>query len=912
MKKSKYKNKQGSILIGVIIIFLMISSLSVAIISRSLQGTILTTDSKKGYIAYQNSDKNTENFLNSFKTLDNNGGNKIPENSLSSAFCVGINCYNSTGVATSSANKVSDIFSFKAVGAQNQGATRAISAPVPERIDGKLTKANLIVKNCDGTNCNISGQNSYNACDISVKVNASSSFVSSTMQNYEVRKSINSSLAYGANSWETYGWQKVIGNAAGGYFDKVGSTIIKNGDSNLSAPGDQYGQIYYFTIKARNKNPFTLDSLYLVDGSLVDGSGKAPNSVAIAPSKSCSGGDSLSNLDCIATGTNPAGTETYNQSYNCCNGTECYHPIPNWKNDPTSNCALEKCVYAGDEVGVKPIGDSTTGYCGTSQVCQEGKDCAHPYRTIAYCTSAPSPSTQIPGTIVATNWSLQNYQDVYMSSNKGTYPNPPDTSSQPRCAHHDCPSSGSGLVSASATKYCGTLPYHGKGWDATGTTCAPATCGEYTLSKSCILICNSPTRYSPYSGSAVTGYSSGTACAEVCPSTTAPFTSDDPQTTEGACSYTLPTHGTSWTNSSSCQSNTRPATESQHGYTVTESCSLNCSNNYTPTNPTDTSSACCTQSCNTNTWNKNDHLCPTPPTNGSYVDSLACQSNQCGDVSTIGSCSFRCSGGNHITYNPLACTYNYNYNVSCGSKVVNSSWVNGSTYTQNWISDYSAFYYPEYTWYGNWSSASAYLGSGTCGYTCNSGFHSEDGTSCVSDTNVVNCPSIPPGATRTGDATYTQTRYLYQPYWWYPPYWTGTPVNTSFEGSGTCGYTCGTGKHAENNSSCVSNTRSCYAPTHATASPTTVTWTGSSWPTCSWSCNSGYYSDGSACYSNTKQTSCGTAPWGYIWVGSGKFTQTASQPYLLSYGWYYVVWTPATAPTPTLNGTDGSCGYKTP
>jgi len=877
MEKSKYKNKQGSILIGVIIIFLMISSLSVAIISRSLQGTILTTDSKKGYIAYQNSDENTESFLNTFKTLDNYGGNKIPENSPSSTFCSGTTCYNSTG-----GNKVSDIFNFKAVGDQNQGATRAILAPVPERINGKLVKADLITKNCDGTNCNISGQNSYNACDISIKVNASS-FDSSTMQNYEVRKSVNSSLSYGANSGETYGWQKVSGNAAGGYFDKVGSTLIKNYDASLptSDPtlktGGQYGQTYYFTIKARNKNPFTLDSLYLIDG------GKAPSSVVIAPSKSCSGGDSLSNLDCIRTGTNPAGTETYNQTYNCCNGTECYHPSPNWKDNPTLNCALQKCVYSGDGVGINPTGTSTTGYCGTSQVCQEGRDCTYPYRTVAYCTATPVQSAQISGSIVPTNWSFQQYQDVYMSpsSDKSKYPNPGDVPygpGKPRCSRHDCPSAGS-VVASPVTNYCEALPYHGNAWDATGTSCTPATCGEYSLTKSCVLSCNSPGRYSPYSGSIATGYSSGKSCTEVCPSTTAPFTSNDPQTTEGACSYTLPTHGTSWTNNSSCQSNTRPATASQHGYTVTESCSLNCTNsdgNYAPTNPTNTSSACCTQNCNNTTNGQSNWTnpgCPTNPSNGYYSNGQYCQSNSCGDVSTAGSCTLYCNSDYHVT--SPTCTFNHNYNVSCGSKDINSSWANGSTYTQDW---YWWYNYPS----GGWSSASAYLGSGTCGYTCNSGYHSENNSSCVSNTR--SCGSIPAHA--TGDATET---------------WNG-----SWSG---CSWSCDSGYHNESGS-CVSNTKTCPAPANATASPTTVTWNGYYWPTCSWSCNSTFHNENGSCASDSQTANCTGLPTGSSWVGTGKFTQTRTQPYW----WYpsYWDWTPATAPSPTLNGSDGSCGYKTP
>lgn len=496
MKKKHSKNKKGSLLVGVAIVFLLISSLAAAIISRSTQGALLTTDAKKGYSAYQNSDKNAEAFLDKFKLLDNDGANnKIPENSKVSDFCASIACLDKTGTALSSESKVVDIFNFKASSNLTQGLLRTITAPVPDRIDGILSSGSLTVDKCDGS-AKCSG--SYNQCDLYVKANDTPA---GTIANYEIRRSISKSLSYGAGNFgEDYGWRKIAGGASGGYFDGGSSSaIFKNGTDDFygsyfgATSGGQYDNTYYFSIKARNKNPFSLDSLYLADGG-----GDALKSVSIG-SASCSGGDALSALGCVVPGANPPGTETLNSAYNCCNGTECFHPSPHWTEDPDEKCALQKCEYDGDEVGINPSGDATSGWCSPLKTnCLKGQSCSQPYRVVGYCINAPSASTQTTY-FSSSSWSLSPKVKVYQG------PGHEDIIGS-RCAYHNCPSD----VTSKAK--CGGIPSPGgASWSDT-STCSENACGPYNFDINCNLSCSS----GYYASNPNADYPQGTCCTKSC------------------------------------------------------------------------------------------------------------------------------------------------------------------------------------------------------------------------------------------------------------------------------------------------------------------------------------------------------------------------------------------------------------
>ncbi len=480
-------------LVGVLIVFLMISMVAIAIINRSLQGTVLTVDSKKGYATYQNSDSSAESFLDKFKSLDNGTSNQIPENTSALSFCGDTLCYKKDGTTKLDSTKsVSDIFNFKTSATVND-VTRTIFAPVPDRIDGKLGVSDLEAKNCDGIYAPCNG--SYNKCDIGIKVDARG-FDSTTMLNYEIRKSINSSLAFGASSGEYYGWQRVPqGDATyDQFFAKDGTKLLKNGDSLLS---NQYGQTYYFTIKARHKNPFSLDSLYLDDGS-----GKAPQEVLIDSAPKCSGTvtigttsyNALDKLGCVTSNNQPAGTETFKNSYNCCNGTECYMPSPHWTNSSDNTCALELCDNSDQEgfrdnvVPDVPSGifDARTtglGWCGTAVMCVPGRTCKDPYRYVGYCNSPKDKSSQYDAFLPVTDWKFNNFVNVNMNI-VGNAPNrTAGALVEPRCSYHTCP--------AAPLQSCGT-PTGGYGSFSASLSCNNTTnCGPYTATVSCNLSCDS-------------------------------------------------------------------------------------------------------------------------------------------------------------------------------------------------------------------------------------------------------------------------------------------------------------------------------------------------------------------------------------------------------------------------------------
>ncbi len=299
----KKKKDRGSILIGVIIVFILISSIAIAIINRSKHGALLTTDSRKGYSAYQASDSNVEQILNNIKKLDNDNSGAIPENTSASSVC-GDQCYASDKSVLSSSNRVSEIFSVKKSG-QVQSATRAVLVPILDRVVNPVS--NLAVAG-----------DSPNRCDAKLTWTSDNS-LTGKISNLEVRKNLNS------NQLSSDGWVSLSSSSSNVAYGSVNASI-KNAEFT-------YGKTYSFSLKAKNSNPLTLDSLYYASPV----SFAAPGGPACAPEV----GQSVA-LGCLSY---PAQSATRPSHYSCCEGTECYVCNNGWKADINGGlqCCTQTC-----------------------------------------------------------------------------------------------------------------------------------------------------------------------------------------------------------------------------------------------------------------------------------------------------------------------------------------------------------------------------------------------------------------------------------------------------------------------------------------------------------------------------------------------------------------------------------------
>ncbi|MFZ2192804.1 MAG: hypothetical protein WAV31_01035 [Candidatus Moraniibacteriota bacterium] len=518
-RKGLFIRGKGSLLIGVMIVFLMISAIALAIISRTLQGIQLTTDSKKGYTTYQQSDQTVEGFLSKLNELDSGtdagyADNQIPENTLATSFCSGVQCFKGDGTtAPAGTDKVTTIFNSQS-DVTDQGVTRSVYAPVSDRVDGMLTNGSLTVTKCGG-----GGSCSWNRCEMLVRVNDNQATVPGGVVNYEVRMSSGNndtgSLENGANAGE-YGWIRVLQRTApvNSFFTRNQTRLIESGDPELpgtATTGGQYNEKYFFAIKARNSTPFKLDSLYHYD----------PNdAIQIEGSADCTGGSSLSGLGCIFGSVDGAGA--YGGTHNCCNGSHCLSCMgPEWVSNAAKTCCLQTCTgnyhgyldgdnYRGSvisKVEEYPSGNNSgdgvnggVGFCGVGKAvnCLSGASCTKPRRTVGYCTGCPPNDVDKDQGINSSVWTLTHDIDVDM--NGGEIPNPlyPPTLppriptpgnvlTKSRCCSRPCPSP----IITDSIKYCGALTTGMSGWNVSGTTCTKgATDCNYTLTKSCKVICS--------------------------------------------------------------------------------------------------------------------------------------------------------------------------------------------------------------------------------------------------------------------------------------------------------------------------------------------------------------------------------------------------------------------------------------
>lgn len=766
MRKRK-KNELGSMTLGAMIIMLLVAAVGISIINRTTSGIKIASDMKRGYGAYQGSDAAAERLMNQLRLLDSDvTSGKIPENTCawSSVYCDSADAqckldgdFESSGSCNgSNINKSDSVASVVGVRKKvtENGMTRFLEAPTQERIESGLQGFDgdgLKAEKCGQTlllPSNPCSGSSNNRCDLLLTLKpASSTEYTDKISSYEVRRSISQFLG----TQDPYGWQYVysFGNPTG-----TQKYILKNGgDSSLlgyslgETSGGQYNKKYYFTAKAKNKNPFYLDSLYLSES--LD-AGKAPVDIHLENNADCRNrfddghaDTQLHNLGCIIAGTNPVGTSTSAYSYNCCNGTECYEPDPHWKKNPGEDCALQECGYnekgyssnrtpsplpsVDDSVLAYPSGDGQTGngvttgtgWCkpGAVEGCVAGNSCTHPYRVVGYCSACPDSSAK-EGGVYSSSWSKQNIMDVDMNPVSGGGESfSPNNQQEARCCRHDCPTQVGGTIVQTPLTYCGALPYRGTFWTASSTTCSQTnTCGEYALTKKCALNCSNA-NYGFYPANPSPEYPSGTCCKGNCPTE---------QYYNTSCGTT--SNG-SYSNVSTCTS--RCATsETDTGYTVTKICNLACNSGYSRDTSTATTEyplgkACvltnvkkdCSGTLPANTvWNGSTQFTQTWDGN-SYEPSETSVHYD----TTYGDCHYKCAT-NYVRSGSscVAATRTY----TCSDKpATGTSWNTVSSYTQTWSG-------------GSWTPADDSVtehndtaSSTSCRYTCSSGY-AWDGDSC--------------------------------------------------------------------------------------------------------------------------------------------------------------------------------------
>lgn len=353
--QQKVKRNKGSILIGVILLFIMIVSISVAVVSRSFHGAILATDSRKGYSAYQASDTEVEKILNNIKNLDGKNDGAIPENTAFNTYC-GDKCYKKDGITIlSGTDKVSDIYFTEKKGA-SQSATRAVNVSMLDRVENPVS--NLTV-----------ASDSRNKCDAKFSLTYASATTDTwkKISKLELRKSSSS-----GSSLENDSWVKLSSNSSDIDNEKLSATI-KNSEF-------EYSKTYYFSLKAKNKNPLALDSLYY-NKSVVRFESPAGESCNIDT------GDSVA-LGCLSYGASSAHNPG---SYACCEGTECYVCGIGWvaDNDAGRNkcCTQSPCPPPPICSACACGGGGNIGACAVNE-CSSYTNT----QSCAPCTPCPPPS----------------------------------------------------------------------------------------------------------------------------------------------------------------------------------------------------------------------------------------------------------------------------------------------------------------------------------------------------------------------------------------------------------------------------------------------------------------------------------------------------------------------------------------
>ena len=833
------KNEKGSMLIGVLIMMFMISSIAVAIMYRSLQGTSIITASKQGFLAYQGSDQGAEKFLNELKDLDediSNGETVENKDAWDLRFCnqSGLVCLKGGTEITGPGQAVlSEITEVKST-SDSSNTKRSIQVPVPKRIENRLT--NFKVKSCDGASTNCSSN--YNNCNIEVSWDKSYYAPGGGGQNksdgYEIRRSLNSKVDDNSGSgWQIAPPEDDSCSNCNPVAATESSFIVENDDDNIPS---QYNKTYYFTAKVKNNQNYQLDSKYLADETTKTVS--ADQTITIG-SKSCSSSASNPNVlggrGCMPYSAAVPGLIKAKTPYNCCNGTECWEAdtANNWKKSDDERCALQQCV-SGDDVASP--GDASSGWCGIPQSCTAGSICSEPYKTIGYCLLPKSPSS-LTSFFPNTSWTKSNYVKVYQG------PQNPSSGQQARCSKHNCPTA----AQLAAASWCGSVPADGISW-INVSTCTPASlCGEYTADVNCNLNCNSgyspsypdadhpngtqcilyqkyvscigvlgarqqwndgaipdgqflqtwdnvSNVYTPASKNATYSTTAGECCCECKPNYTWNGSSCVANTRAASCSGSLPDGNSVWITNTYTQqwdgSNWIPASSPTLTYATSGDCSYSCNstshwNNVNCIKNTQVH-ACGGSLPNYSSWYVNS---------GNYTRTWNAGKSDW-DYSTtntsahegIDDCGFQCDSGRH--WNNTDCVKDKQTRVCGGSPISNSHWYDDSNYTATWSG----------TWSYSTTNTSAHEGIDDCGFQCDSNYHlGSSGTSCVSS-----CPADPTctcdfsGSCTNIDTGYNDTRTC--------------NTDPSCPAAPTCGPLCSIGGSCTDDGCSISDDRHCVLP----------------------------------------------------------------------------------------------------
>jgi hypothetical protein len=515
------KRRQGSLMIGTLLMMLIISSVSIAIIGRARHGAQLATDSRKGYSAYQDSDSNAEEFLNNLKKLDSLD-NKIPENTDcdDSDFCVGENqCLDKSGALMTSC-KIKDVYKIKSEGA-SQGLGRNIQMDIPDRIDNSGLAGGLSVELCsDPAGCPFStgGNKTYNSCDAVVTFDPSGitdDEVKNQIEDFEVRIASGASATLTESDWVIA--PEALEEHPLNNVDSNESFVLKNFSGNK-------GNTYNFAIKARNKNPFSLDSLYkLSTGAVTFPNAETPKNNFPDPSDII-----LNKLGCTVPQPN---AEPLKVPYTCCNGTDYYQCLPGKTKIENGKGCGEVKTFTCDEAQKPTYSD----WYSVDEYTQTRSGAG------SHWVPEDDPTPEYNGTAV------------------------PCTD---KCCFK-CNTTYSTWIAASncCSKPCGSAPY--------GTTCPanPAN-GTYINNSTCIAKCGDPTITTICTLSCNEGYRiEGTACV----SNTRTFTCSTKPVTGTAwnivSSYTQTWNGSAWTPADS--------TTAYNATASTTACRYQCASGYT-------------------------------------------------------------------------------------------------------------------------------------------------------------------------------------------------------------------------------------------------------------------------------------------------------------------------------------------
>jgi hypothetical protein len=243
MLKNK-KNKRGSLMIGILLMMLIISITSIAVINRSRQGAILATDSRKGYVAYQASDTDIEEILNKFRKLDSYV-QTIPENfpiryiddDMSTVVFYGRNGTDKL----SSTDSASEVYFIEKKGI-SQSTARKIRVQMLDRVRNPVKKFTLTkISSC-------------NVIQLQMEYHPDAW---EDVSKLEVMKSDSPDYSTSRSA----SWYKIESDKIRRNPSQVQAINDKNITTVFIVNGDFVSGRNYIALRAKNKNNFMLDSL---------------------------------------------------------------------------------------------------------------------------------------------------------------------------------------------------------------------------------------------------------------------------------------------------------------------------------------------------------------------------------------------------------------------------------------------------------------------------------------------------------------------------------------------------------------------------------------------------------------------------------------------------------------------------